>query len=320
MSKYSENMPPELETPIEWFYELIKPGSSLLDLGCSTGYFGSLIKKDKNCIVDGVEISEDVNEAKKVLNNVYSFDLEGDWPAEILKKRYDYAFYGDVLEHLKDPAAALKKTAKILKKGAQLFVSIPNIAHLSVRLELMNGSFEYEQRGILDNTHLKYFTLSSFTNLAEEAGYRVVAVDYTVNEYPREVANALLKTAGLTPTNKFWAMAKSTEARANQYKFILEPITNKITKNLKKKKVAPIIKPEQYKTNFIEDLNSQITALHNHANEQAKIIEHKDRLITVLKRDLHNHQEQVKRIYNSIPGKLYKAAIRGKRSIIKKKN
>lgn len=317
MSKYSNNMPPDLKDAIGWLYDYVKPGSRFLDFGCATGYFGSILKKDKNCTVDGVEISEDVIEARKVLDKVYSFDLEAEWPEEIFKNKYDFAFFGDVLEHLKNPAEALKKTAKLLRKNGKVFVSIPNISHLSIRLELMQGNFEYETMGILDNTHLKYFTLSSFSKLSEEAGYKVVHVDYTVNEYPKEVTQKLLQKVGLVPNDKFWDVAKSNEARAFQLKFVLQP-KHGLSARRKKTRIALPPKPEQYKDNYIEDLNSQISALKKHADEQAAVMANQDHQIRLLQKDLHRHREQVKRIYNSIPGKFYKTAVRAKNKVVRK--
>lgn len=270
MSKYSENMPPDLKSAIGWMFDDIKPGSTFLDFGCSTGYFGSLIKKAKDAQVYGVEISEDVVEAKKVLDGVYSFDLDGDWPDKVYERKYDYAFFGDVLEHLKYPEAALKKTAKLLKPGGKVFVSIPNIAHMSVRLELLAGNFEYELTRLMDNTHLKYFTLNSFTSLARQAGYKVTLVNYSLVDYPKTVIENWLKRVGLISSPKFWNLADKIEARAFQYKFILEPTED----DAAKKPITKPQKPEQTREAYTDDLKDQVRNLRDHALKQAEIIEY----------------------------------------------
>lgn len=273
MSKYSENMPPDLKTAIGWMYDFIKPNTTFLDIGCSTGYFGSLIKQAKQAKVYGVEISEDAKQARKVLDGVYEFDLDGSWPKAIYQRKYDYAFFGDVLEHLKNPGQALVNTRKLLKPGGLLFVSIPNIAHLSIRIELLKGSFEYEPLGILDDTHLKYFTLRSFSELANNSGFRIKAVDYNVNDFPREVATKLLAKYGLKPIEKFWQKVDSIEARAYQYKFIMTPSTKKtIQKKLPTKPLPD--KPLQQRDDYIANLRTQAEVLHKHSDEQAKIIKH----------------------------------------------
>lgn len=292
-SKYSENMPADLKSAIGWMYDYVKPGSVFLDFGCSTGYFGGLIKNAKNAQVYGVEISEDRKEANKVLDGVYSFDLDGDWPDKIYERKYDYAFFGDVLEHLKYPEEALKKTAKLLKDGGKVFVSIPNIAHISTRLELMGGNFEYEPMGILDSTHLKYFTLSSFSQLANNAGYKIKSIDYTVNDYPREIIAKILTRLGLKTHDTFWEMTETIEARAYQYKFILAPSDKKITQKKLPTKSLPG-KPEQQRDSYIEDLRTQAEVLHEHSKKQAKIMEHLTRTVDSLLAENAQLTDQVK--------------------------
>jgi len=273
MSKYSENMPEDLKSAIGWMYDYIKPDTTLLDFGCSTGYFGSLIKKAKQVKVYGVEVSKDIDEARKVLDGVYGFDLDGQWPKEIYERTYDYLFFGDVLEHLKTPGEVLKKAAKLLKKGGKVFISIPNIAHISTRLELLLGNFEYEPMGILDNTHLKYFTLSSFTQLANDAGYQIEIINYTVDDYPRELIAKILTNVGLIPNDIFWKMTETAESRTSQYKFVIALSTSKI--NQSKLLTQPLPdKPEHQRDSFIEDLRTQANVLHKHADEQAKVIKH----------------------------------------------
>ncbi len=274
MSKYSENMPPDLKTAIGWMYDFIEPNKTFLDFGCATGYFGKLVKKGKNCKVYGVEISAvDVKEARKVLDGVYSFDLDGaEWPKEVYERQYDYLFYGDVLEHLKQPDEALKKSRALLKPGGKIFVSIPNIAHVSTRLELLQGNFEYESMGILDNTHLKYFTLEAFSRLANEAGYNIEAVDYTINDFPTAVIKKILKKVGLKPDETFWGLMETVEARASQLKFVLAPTDKKTIQNVLPIKPLPT-KPEQQRDSYVDDLRRQKEALHEHANKQAELIE-----------------------------------------------
>lgn len=272
VSKYSQNMPPDLKAAIGWMYDDIRPGSIFLDFGCATGYFGSLVKAGKQCKVYGVEISDDIREARKVLDGVYSFDLDGEWPAEIYERTYDYLFFGDVLEHLKDPQAALVKARKLLKKGGRILVSVPNIAHMSTRFELLQGSFEYESMGILDNTHLQYFTLQSFIGKAQAAGYSVVRVDCSVNDFPHEVAQKILDNVGLKATPKFWEQMEKIEARAYQYKFVLEPADKPVVKT--KLNIAPLpLKPDKFRDAYIKDLHKQVKVLHAHSNDQGKVME-----------------------------------------------
>lgn len=255
MSKYSENIPPSIIGAIGWFYDDIPQNAVVLDVGCSTGYYGSYIKEHKKAKVYGVELSDDKHEAKKVLDDVYSFDLDGDWPKEVAARKYDVIFLGDVIEHLKDPGKTLEKLRSMVSPTGRVYISTPNIAHISIRLELLGGSFEYESMGILDSTHLKYFTLNSLTNVVTQAGYDVVRIDSSESDYPREVAESILQKYGLTPSEKFWKLVSDPTARAFQYKFVL-----KASKKGKTKPVpSPVQKPEQYKAEFIADIKAETT-------------------------------------------------------------
>ena len=272
MSKYSENMPPSLKGAIDWLYDDIEEGSVVLDFGCSTGYFGKFLRDNKKCKVYGLEISEDIKEAKNNLDGIYSFDLDGKWSDEIFERKYDALFFGDVIEHLKHPDIVLKKASRLLKNDGKIFISTPNIAHISTRLELLGGNFEYEPMGILDNTHLKYFTKNSLIKLVQNAGYEVQRIDSSTNDYPNEIINKILKSYGLVADEKFWKMAKSLEARAFQYKLV---ITKKSRQTSSKTVESEVVqKPEQFRDNFVSDLKSQIVKLKRHADEQALIIKH----------------------------------------------
>jgi len=274
MSKYSNNMPPSIKDAIGWMYDDIEPGKTLLDVGCATGYFGEYIKQTKNAKVYGIEISDDRFEAEKVLDGVYSFDLDvKEWPKRIYARTYDYIFFGDILEHVKNPTEVLRKARKLLKSEGKVFISTPNIAHISTRLELINGNFEYENMGILDNTHLKYFTLSYLKRIVAEAGYNLNKVDYSTNDYPRAIQQRLLKKAGLIPTDNYWKMTEKKEARAFQYKLILTKTKNGTNAAKTKYEKIPE-KPEQFRDTILDERKEQVTLLKKHADEQAKIIEH----------------------------------------------
>jgi 2-polyprenyl-3-methyl-5-hydroxy-6-metoxy-1,4-benzoquinol methylase len=92
---------------------------------------------------------------------------------------FDAIVYGDVLEHLREPAGALVALNRRLAPGGQVVISVPNVAHLWIRLSLAAGRFEYAERGILDRTHLRFFTRRSLDALLREAGLRVERVTAT---------------------------------------------------------------------------------------------------------------------------------------------
>jgi len=111
----------------------------------------------------------------------------------------------DVLEHLADPARILASVREWLAPGGVLLVSVPNVANAAVRLSLLAGRFEYAEKGILDRTHLRFFTRKSGKTLIEKAGFRVVRIRAT--PVPAELALPVLGRSPLRPLSRGLASA-----------------------------------------------------------------------------------------------------------------
>jgi predicted TPR repeat methyltransferase len=99
---------------------------------------------------------------------------------------FDVVVAGDVLEHLPDPGAALDRLRSLVKPDGRLFVSLPNVANVTVRLSLLAGRFRYAARGILDETHLRFFTRQTGRRLLETHGFTVLSE--TATAMPLELA------------------------------------------------------------------------------------------------------------------------------------
>jgi 2-polyprenyl-3-methyl-5-hydroxy-6-metoxy-1,4-benzoquinol methylase len=112
-------------------------------------------------------------------------DLDREIPP--LPEPFDAIVYGDVLEHLPDPLRVLVKLNRRLAPGGFVVISVPNIAHLAIRLLLLSGRFEYMERGILDRTHLRFFTARSFRAFVGAAGLRVERFTATPAPLPEVV-------------------------------------------------------------------------------------------------------------------------------------
>ena len=158
----------------------IEPGARVLDLGCATGRQARLMR-DRGCTVVGVERDPDAaQQAGAWCERVIVCDLDvADLVAEVGSDRFDVIAAGDILEHLRDPAQLLRSSLGLLRPGGRVVASVPNVAHGSVRLALLTGTFSYEETGILDRTHLRFFTLESISALFESAGLEVVHVGRT---------------------------------------------------------------------------------------------------------------------------------------------
>ena len=95
----------------------------------------------------------------------------------------------DVLEHCKDPWAVLKNTRSLISEEGYIIASVPNIANWRMRLSLLMGKFEYQEVGLLDKGHLRFFTLKTLQNLFDRAGYKIVHLDFTLGSPPSSLKN-----------------------------------------------------------------------------------------------------------------------------------
>ena len=150
-------------------------GARVLELGCATGYLSRLLRDELGCRVVGVELDEAAAEhARAFCERVVVGDLDQLALAEVLDAgAFDVILCGDVLEHLKDPGRVLAEARKLLAPQGRVVATIPNVAHGDLRLALLGGRFDYRRLGLLDETHLRFFTLAGVQALFEGAGYAV---------------------------------------------------------------------------------------------------------------------------------------------------
>ena len=151
--------------------ELVGGTKRVLDVGCATGYLAEALG-ERGCTVSGLEFdAEAAEKARPHLERLVIGDIETmDLADAFGDDRFDVIVFGDVLEHLRDPLAALRKAKALLADRGSVVASIPNIAHGSVRLALLAGRFDYQDLGLLDSTHVRFFTRSSIEDLFREAG------------------------------------------------------------------------------------------------------------------------------------------------------
>jgi SAM-dependent methyltransferase len=155
--------------------ELVEPGSRVLEFGCASGYMSLVLRERLGASVVGVELdAEAARLAATHCDRVLVGDAEElDLEAELGPERFDTILFADVLEHLRDPAALLRRVRPFVAEGGVVVASIPNVAHASVRLALLAGSFRYREEGLLDQGHLRFFTREGIQDLFEGAGYLI---------------------------------------------------------------------------------------------------------------------------------------------------
>jgi 2-polyprenyl-3-methyl-5-hydroxy-6-metoxy-1,4-benzoquinol methylase len=150
---------------------------TVLDVGCGTGSFGASLRKRAGCEVWGVESNaRSIPKAEENLDKVLHgyFGPESDLPSGY----FDCIVFNDVLEHMPDPASALALARALLRSGGYVVASIPNIRHFPTVWRLVIcGEWEYKEFGILDKTHLRFFTRLSIIRLFQEAGFTIQRID-----------------------------------------------------------------------------------------------------------------------------------------------
>lgn len=179
MNKYDFGYELQPDSTTEWAYNRVEEQSIVLELGPSNGNLAKHLLDEKNCIIDIIEIDEEAGrQAQAFARNSCIGSEEGDlekfiWAEKLKNQEYDYIIILDVLEHLKNPAEVLKRLGDVLKEDGKILVSIPNLAHNSVVIGLLNNQFRYTDVGLLDCTHLKFFTYESVIDMVYSNGYYV---------------------------------------------------------------------------------------------------------------------------------------------------
>ncbi len=147
------------------------PPSRVLDLGCSAGLLAQQIRSAGHTVV-GVDAIE-LPGVRERTDEFYLADLEQPLAAEV-GEDFDVVIAGDILEHLAKPVDALREMRRVLRPGGELILSVPNFGHWYPRLRVTFGVFGYDRRGVLDNTHLRFFTRSTLRRTVKRAGFDVL--------------------------------------------------------------------------------------------------------------------------------------------------
>jgi 2-polyprenyl-3-methyl-5-hydroxy-6-metoxy-1,4-benzoquinol methylase len=146
----------------------------VLEVGPATGYITEALSQ-RGCRVTCIErdpaAAEEASQfcERMIVGNVEEIDFRESFG----EAKFDVIMFGDVLEHLVDPKTVLEKVKELVAPGGLVLASVPNVAHGSVRLALLRGEFRYSELGLLDKTHLRFFTRQTLAELFDEAGYEI---------------------------------------------------------------------------------------------------------------------------------------------------
>lgn len=171
-------------------FAMLPARSTVLEIGCATGYMSEYLEQKMACVVTGIEL----NPAQAAMaRSRCSHLIEGDAAEPVtqarvddhvaIKGKFDIVFMSQVIEHVAYPDQLLVKVRDWLAPDGALVVSTCNVAHWKLRLDHLAGRWEYADYGIMDKTHLRFFTTHSFRRLLKTCGYRIVDEGYSFEDF-----------------------------------------------------------------------------------------------------------------------------------------
>lgn len=150
---------------------LVPENSKVLELGCATGFMSQYFRQRLGCQVIGVDINSN---AKPDITG--DLNLAATWTKIKKFKPFDVVFASAIIEHLPNPEATLQLIKAVLKPQGLLIITLPNVGHWRLRFKLLRGHWDYEDYGLLDRTHLRFFNYFTSQKLVTDAGFKIIAV------------------------------------------------------------------------------------------------------------------------------------------------
>ncbi len=217
--QYHRDFNPAANDSLAKLARLVRSGSEILDLGCGTGVLATYLTDECGCWVDGIEFNPTAAQVGQLtFRSLWIADLNYTDPATLVgAARYDAIICADILEHLIAPAALLNRIGDLLKPNGQLLLSVPNIAHAGLIAELLNGEWRYRQEGLLDDTHLRFFTRNSLMQLLNEGGWKICNWDRVIVPIEDSEFSPLLLDNFAAPVRDYLL----NNADADTYQFIV---------------------------------------------------------------------------------------------------
>ncbi len=313
---------------------LVKEKSRCLDVGCSVGYIGELLKAEKNCEIYGIEIDKEaiaMAKMKKVYKEIFNFSISN-YNSQIYQKffssnlKFDYIIFADILEHLEEPYQILYNFSKKLNKNGKILISIPNIAHMDISKNLIERKFNYNKMGLLDNTHIRFFTKSSFIDMIKnineqfKTNLQIVKINNTkvipsyINSYPN-LYKILNQDNELCTLQYIFEISKdeklTKEIKLKEFHFYDE-----IEKNISERNsfLEKILEQERIIKNYEKDLEKQKKKIKNLSDMK----EEKNQQLLVTQQQLKDLSIVMEEMLNSKSWKITKPLRSFKNILLKK--
>lgn len=216
---------------VELLQLISRPPRLVLDVGCGGGATGAEVKKQfPQATIVGIELSQSAAAVaaqhldRVLVESVEKLDYEA---AGFAPGSIDLVFFPDVLEHLYDPWNVLRRIKPFLSENAQVLASIPNVRNFVVVQDLINGAFQYVEEGLLDVTHIRFFTRRSVIELFGQTGYSIVRMGANLDgriPEPNAQPGATLNIDTPTFTLKNVSLDHYEEFRTIQYLVDATPV------------------------------------------------------------------------------------------------
>ena len=220
--RYSYPIDTESESTAARVIRRVGHNKRVLELGCAAGHMSAALR-ERGCQVVGVELDPALAaHAAQVCERVIVGDLDAlDLEAELAGDSFDVIVAADVLEHLRQPGRLLRRLRPCLRSGGYLVISMPNVAHGSVRLALLGGEFPYQDLGLLDRTHLRFYTYASLEQLLADADFAIGHLERVLGgivgaEVPWDQA--------AVPSDVVQTLEQDTEALTYQFIVVAYPL------------------------------------------------------------------------------------------------
>jgi O-antigen biosynthesis protein len=187
MGKYSSFNPNPYSTHTQ-IVQFIDGQKKVLDVGCADGHLSKKIQSNNSEVV-GIEIDQiAAKEASKYCKELICGDVESTELSDKYISYFDFIIFSDVLEHLKEPLMVLKRFKKYLKDDGYVIIALPNISNWRLRVKFLFGNFEYEDKGLLDRSHIRFFNEKSAKKLLQDADLEIYKFDLTVGDVKKRYA------------------------------------------------------------------------------------------------------------------------------------
>jgi len=319
--------------------ELTGSNNLILEIGTSTGYLTKILRELGNRII-GVEIDEEAAEIAEeycdlmIIGDIEEIDLdEYLGPSSI-----DVVIFGDVLEHLKNPSEVLEKIKKYIKHDGSIVVSIPNVCHGDVLLNLLKGDFRYTPVGLLDQTHLRFFGFKNVVDLLNDGGFLITEIHTTripvgsteLGRYLGDIHQELLRFIRNLPNSDVYQFVLRAKPSKNQKNDpIPEPDLNEIfdnsirdllkeNKQAMERKIAEICAKYQEASERIRSLSEELSERDGRIDEIKELLERSESRA----QKLENEMDKIKKISKmpqlreKIDIPLFETRLRSSRSLI----